>query len=209
MSVTDSDVIKQIDELRETLKGWISKSRYPDGSDIPEVVRVELVTRAQALIARFAPSGTSYVANVEQLAKQYPPLSHSHMFISEIPGILNALSKDYSAGYLKTIKELIHADVFSDFLEMADHLLEEGYKDPAAVLGGGVLEEHLRKLCEKHGILAVQAGRPKKAETMNTDLAGASVYSKLDQKNVTAWLTCVTRRPMQNTPSTEQSKSGC
>jgi hypothetical protein len=29
---------------------------------------------------------------------------------------------------------------------------------------------------------------PKKADGMNADLASAEVYSKLDQKNVTAWL---------------------
>lgn len=30
--------------------------------------------------------------------------------------------------------------------------------------------------------------RPKKADRLNADLSGADVYSKLDQKNVTAWL---------------------
>ena len=32
------------------------------------------------------------------------------------------------------------------------------------------------------------SGKPKKADSMNNDLASAGVYSKLDQKNVTAWL---------------------
>lgn len=50
-----------------------------------------------------------------------------------------------------------------------------------------------RKLCDKNGISAVIIDskgvvRPKKAETMNVDLAGSGVYSKLDQSNVTAWL---------------------
>ena len=40
----------------------------------------------------------------------------------------------------------MHAELFADFLEMADYLLSEGYKDPAAVLGGSMLEEHLRQL---------------------------------------------------------------
>jgi hypothetical protein len=30
---------------------------------------------------------------------------------------------------------------------MAQHLLEQNYKDAAAVMVGGVLEEHLRQLC--------------------------------------------------------------
>ena len=32
------------------------------------------------------------------------------------------------------------------------------------------------------------SGKPKKADSMNNDLASAGAYSKLDQKNVTAWL---------------------
>jgi hypothetical protein len=72
---------------------------------------------------------------------------------------------------------------------MADHLLHEGYKDPSAVLAGGVLEEHLRQLCAKYTILVTDgSGHPRKADALNADLAKAAAYSKLDQKNVTAWL---------------------
>ncbi len=71
---------------------------------------------------------------------------------------------------------------------MADYLLTEGYKDPAAVLAGGVLEEQLRKLCQANHISITKGTIHKKADGLNTDLAGANVYSKLDQKNVTAWL---------------------
>jgi hypothetical protein len=84
---------------------------------------------------------------------------------------------------------LIHADLFSDSMEMADYLLSGGYKDPAAVLAGSVLEEGLRKLCQKVGISIQDAkGQPKKASVMNDDLVKAKVYGKLEQKNVTAWL---------------------
>jgi len=103
-------------------------------------------------------------------------------------GILQALRADYDAGYLTTVEELIHADIFGNFLEMARYLLSEDYKDPAAVLIGGVLEEHLRKLCSKHGIPTSISDKPKKADTLNSDLANAGVISKLDLKNVTAWL---------------------
>ncbi|MGA2200340.1 MAG: hypothetical protein ABSG40_00130 [Terriglobales bacterium] len=66
----------------------------------------------------------------------------------------------------------------------------EGYKDPAAVVVGSVLEAHLRKLCDKHGIAVVKADgtTPKTADALNAELAAAGIYSKLDQKSVTAWL---------------------
>jgi hypothetical protein len=109
--------------------------------------------------------------------------------LEPIRGMLEALRSDYESGYQQSVVELVHADILADFLEMSDYLLQQGYKDAAAVIIGSVLEAHLRKLCDKHGIHLVKPdGSPKKAETLNTDLAGADVYSKLGQKNVTAWL---------------------
>ena len=107
-------------------------------------------------------------------------------------GILSAARVELEGGWLSTTKGLISAEIFSDFLEMAQHLLDEGYKDPAAVMAGSVLEEHLRQLCQKHSIPTeiTKQGRPqpKKADALNADLAKKEVYNKLDQKNVTAWL---------------------
>ena len=107
-------------------------------------------------------------------------------------GILSAAREELAGGWLTTTKGLISAEIYSDFLEMAQHLLDEGYKDPAAVMAGSVLEEHLRQLCQKHGI-ATEATKqerlhPKKADALNADLAKKQVYNRLDQKNVTAWL---------------------
>jgi hypothetical protein len=102
-----------------------------------------------------------------------------------LAGILKNLRADYAAGRLQTFRERVHSDVFSDFLEMAEYLIEdEGLKDPAAVLAGGVLEEHLRKLCHKHGITL--PSKPK-IDSMNPELARADVYGKNEQKQVTAW----------------------
>ena len=108
--------------------------------------------------------------------------------IEPLLGILKALRADYAAGYMTTVEELIHADLFSDFLEMAAHLINQGYKDPGAVLVGSVLEEHLRKLCLKNDRAVSVGSNYKKADTLNADLASAQVYSKLDQKIITAWL---------------------
>ena len=76
---------------------------------------------------------------------------------------------------------------------MADHLLQQGYKDPATVIIGSVLEEHLRQLCNANSISIEFKNNkgiliPKKADRLNSDLAKENVYSKLDQKAVTMWL---------------------
>jgi hypothetical protein len=108
-------------------------------------------------------------------------------------GILTACRAEIAGGWLFTAKGLVSAELFSDFLEMARHLLAENYKDPAAVMVGSVLEEHLRQLCTKNS-LPIESAKPDgsivpfKADTLNGQLAKANVYSKLDLKSVTAWL---------------------
>ena len=104
-------------------------------------------------------------------------------------GILTAIRDEIRGGWLFTTRGLVSAEVFADFLEMADYLLQEGYKDAAAVLVGGVLEEHLRQLAQKHGVPVQDgAGRARKADTINAELKKAGVYNALDQKTVTSWL---------------------
>ncbi|UEG52601.1 hypothetical protein LLH06_16725 [Mucilaginibacter daejeonensis] len=106
--------------------------------------------------------------------------------------ILQQIKVEVEQGWLYTIRQLVTADIFSDFLEMSEHLLEEGYKDAAAVMIGSTLEEHLRELCDTYKIqtkmLKGSDEVPKKADTLNSDLKKAEAYNALDQKQVTAWL---------------------
>jgi hypothetical protein len=106
--------------------------------------------------------------------------------------IMDAIRSEIAGGWLVSVKGLITAEVFSDFFEMAEHLLLSGYKDAAAVIIGSTLEEHLRQLCIRNSIeTSINTGGDnvaKKADALNADLAKANVYNKLDQKLVTAWL---------------------
>lgn len=106
--------------------------------------------------------------------------------------ILQSLRHEVEHGWLTSFRRLMTAEVFSDFLEMSNYFLDEKYKDPAAVMIGSVLEEHLRQLCSNHSvdtfIIKGTDTIPKKADLMNADLTKAGVYGALEQKNVTAWL---------------------
>ncbi len=104
--------------------------------------------------------------------------------------MLQALRNDYESGYLQSVIELVHAGSRPcQENQRRCLLLDQHYKDPAAIVTGSVLEAHLRKLCGKHGIAVVKAdATPKKADTLNSELTAAGAYSKLDQKSVTAWL---------------------
>ena len=106
--------------------------------------------------------------------------------------IIKAIRDEIEGGWLFSLKGLITAEIFADFLEMAEYLLSQDYKDPAAVVVGSVLEEHLRQLCIKNNIeVEFETNgklKPKKADRLNSELAKAEVYNKLDQKAVTTWL---------------------
>lgn len=167
------EIIKQIDRALAIHDQHRARSQYDDLSDLGEGIHAEVNAIVTATIDRLAPAGSAY---------------RKGRVLRDKVGSLRALRRDYDEGYLSTVQGLIRAELFADFLEMAGHLLEQGYKDPAAVLVGGVLEEHLRALCLARSIPVEVSGRPKKTDTMNSDLSRAGVYNKLDQKNVTAWL---------------------
>ena len=112
--------------------------------------------------------------------------------IEQARGILKAIKQEIDGGWIFSVKGIVSAEIFSDFLEMAEHILNQGYKDAAAVMIGSVLEEHLRQMCKKNFIdIEVPKGTkliPKKADTLNSELGSAEIYNMLDQKTITSWL---------------------
>lgn len=111
------------------------------------------------------------------------------MYLGAVKGLLEALHADYKNAYLKSVKELLNAELFSDFMEMAIHLLEENYYIPAAVLIGGVLEENLRKLVVENNIdITRDDGSALKASAINDILKKVNLYNGLVHKQLTAWL---------------------
>jgi hypothetical protein len=108
-------------------------------------------------------------------------------------GVLQAAKAEVLGGWAISVRGLISAEIFTDFIEMAEYLLSEHYKDPSAVIAGSVLEEHLRQLALKNSVPITSTDKKgnsvaQKADTINSALVKASVYNVLQQKNVTAWL---------------------
>jgi hypothetical protein len=112
--------------------------------------------------------------------------------IDSCVAILRSVRADMLSGGLQTMRGLIAAEMFSDFMEMALHLLNEGYKDPSAVIIGSVLEEHLRQLAAAHSVpitqVTARGTSPKKADLLNADLYKAGVYGKPDHSAISSWL---------------------
>ncbi len=149
----------------------------------------DLQTRCVAAIERTSGRDSTYYKHAIGISET---VDNVNGHLAGQIGVARSLLSDLKNGYLKTLEEIIHGDVFSDFLEMAAHLCESGYKDAAAVIAGSTLEAHLRQLCNKHGVPTEREVHGKiqalKADSLNADLCKADAYTKLDQKSVTAWL---------------------
>ncbi len=150
----------------------------------------EDIARANTLmlsaLAKFSPPRLPYVAQAQKVV-DHGGLNNDWTR-EQLIGILKALLFEYENGSLKGIEELVHADLFSDFLSMARHLLENGYKDPAAVMAAGVFEQHLRQLAQKYNVPVAQDEKPRNAQALNEDLTKAGAYQGDTQKEVTAKL---------------------
>ena len=179
------DRISQLISLADKTLGTSETSRSGVISWVNSELFYELRTSSLSLILSLYGENHPYYKDFNENVVRSEPSD-----TKEGRGILNSIKNEIENGWLTSLKGLVSAEIFSDFLEMADHLLKENYKDPAAVMIGSVLEEHLRQLCNKNSIPTEdsKSGRPKKADLLNSELAGAGVYNKLDQKNVTAWL---------------------
>jgi hypothetical protein len=150
----------------------------------------ELVTKCKATIVRITGVNSEYYKDI--MAAQSLNI-YTGLKLVRIIGVVKALKSDLENDYLKTFSEIIHSEIFADYLEMAYYLSEEGYKDPSAVLAGSTLESHLKQLCKNRQIpIEVQnnIGKlvPKKADLMNADLLKAQCYTLTYQKQITAWL---------------------
>ncbi len=99
-------------------------------------------------------------------------------------GILRGALENVEQGNLESLQNLVVAEVFSDFLEQAQHLLENGYKDPAASLAGAVLENGLRSLAERNGIPVKEKDN---LSALNNKIAAKDIYNRLRQRQVETW----------------------
>ncbi len=100
--------------------------------------------------------------------------------LERLRAIFLAAKEDYEGGYLRTTRSLVQADLFDSELEQATSLIDAGYRLPAAVVAGVVLETSLRELCTREGL------PHGKLDKMNSDLAKAGKYNVLQQKRITA-----------------------
>jgi len=184
MPLDVQQVLAQIDQSISEYQQLRARSKWDDCSDQTEAEAMRVCSRMASTLARLSPPGSYHQRNLEKITSA----DSSYFKLGPLVGALAALRKEYELGHFQSFAELVHADTAVSFIDMAEELHRQGYKDAAAVITGSLLEQHLRDLCAKNQISVEVNGRHKKADALNAELAGQAVYSKLEQKNVTAWL---------------------
>ena len=165
-----------IDQLKAIVDDFTAlqrRSPHHDLSDLPRHEQQALVTRAVAAVHRITGPRSIYANELQRLFATQP---HIYQHISSIIGVVVGLLGDVKAGHMQALVDLVHAETFASFLDMAQHLLDSAYKDAAAVIAGSALEAHLRTLCERAGSPTEMTKgdgteAPKKADALNVGLA--------------------------------------
>jgi hypothetical protein len=146
---------------------------WPDTTIVTRVI-----TEAMNLIKKTCGENSDHYIRLKNITtNDYHP-NHA----VEYKGVIEAAYNDYKDGFVN-LDSFVRAEIFEDFLSMSEYLIEQGYYVPAASLAGGILEDSLRKLCDKNNISYPQKT---KINSLNIDLAKAGIYTALVSKEITA-----------------------
>lgn len=193
MPKLDTRITTEVDDLVKVGQR-LHQSAYLSSSSIRGDELAELamwVTRLGQLIRKlYGETSQHFVSYSNALSTNnfYNLHSNYYAHFTQVFGVAKAVQHEIKNGLLVNLRSLAQAEVFADFLEMGEYLLNEGYKDAAAVIIGTVLEDSLRKLSERASLpLITDSGKPLTMEPLNAQLAKADIYSKLVQKQITSW----------------------
>ena len=145
---------------------------------------ISVYAEAREFLRTYAGPKSSFVKTLEQ----YDPL-RLYKANDTVRALLQSFLSYVEAGLLSEISPERRAqlDVVSDFLEMANELLETKGVHPAAttMLIGATLEEFLRTWIENESLPL--GSRKPGIETYSQVLREADLITKQDSKDITAW----------------------
>jgi hypothetical protein len=190
-----------ISSFESLIKEGTELALIAEGSEYPlrgeELIQVSSwLSQTKSLLMLLFPGGDIFSQQLSYIIEQSSQRGATfftlhktyYAHLNAAVGCLKGAYEAFKAGRLSNIRAILQADIFTDFLEMAEHLLKKKYKDAAAVLIGAVLEDTLRKLASNLGIpLQTNNGKRKTIEPLNDDLVKAGLYDTLIKKQVTTW----------------------
>lgn len=145
-------------------------------SDLPETDFRSFATATYATIERIVGSKSEYYRTLPKIDPD-DPLRLPGFNSTKIPamiGALTALRQAVDKGLLVSLESRLRVNIHDDFLQQGKVLLDSGYHVAAMVLVGGVLEDHLQKLCVENGL----TWKGKGSISTYNDLLHGSEYDK-------------------------------
>ena len=113
------------------------------------------VTRLGQLIRKLYGENSQHFVSYKTAAESnafYSLHSNNYRQFTQMLGVARAIKHEIDNDLLINFRALIQAEVFADFLEMGEYLLNGGYKDAAAIIIGTVLEDGLRQISTRLGL---------------------------------------------------------
>ncbi len=181
----DESAKERIEELinfGERVKASVHQT--PTGRDVDSGLYTQWVISSLTFLSAALGEDSAHYqtfAGIRQWVQEW------HDKVPQYLGVLQAARDDIESGWVGRRDLLLTADAFGSFLEQSDYLLEQGYKDPAAMLAGAVLESTLRKMCE---VRSIPTDKQDKIGTLNNKLAKEHkppAYSSAYHKQIIAW----------------------
>ena len=131
----------------------------------------------------------------EKYQQRIGKLQRRSSSVEIIVGILKGLKDDYENGFLDDLEKQIAEDISENYMRQAEALLGEGIPGqydhvPAAVLCGAVLEDSLRRLCQRQTpsiSITNKKGQYKTLGPLIDELEKAKVFDKPKIGQLRSW----------------------
>ena len=182
MRNVQSKALQRIDELVLSLKNTRETALPTGQGKIPEVEIWRFMMTALQATRAICTEDSAHYRELSEEIETYKKSKAIHT--DKWLGILQAVSDDLRSGMLSNLRELVAAEVFTDLSEMAEYLVAQGYQVPAVSVSGAVLEDALRKMCEK---TRIAWGGESSISKLNVLLYKSSLYDKVEYGQVEAW----------------------
>ncbi len=164
----------------------IGAVKTDEGSADPSIegMYTEWRLGSQSFFATIFTPDNAYVKAFDQISAKCPANFYLPREVEKGLGILRAAQTEIDFGALPGIETLFSAEIFEDFLAMAEHLLDQKYFAVVPSLVGAVLEDGLRKIAKRKGVTVKQDDN---IAGLNTRLFDAKTYSPLVRKKIEVW----------------------
>jgi hypothetical protein len=172
-----SELQAEAEQLESRKKNEYNDLLHRSIPQIDDNALLQWKVKAKSLLARACGEESQHLIEFVELESSY---SSGLDNLYRMTAVFSAARDDFDGGYLTTIRGLVQAELFDSELDQARELLNNGYKIPAAVIAGTVLETTLRERCSTQQIA------PDTLDRMSADLAKRNVYNANQAKRITA-----------------------